>query len=269
MHSARSDVNRISILGSGWLGLPLAKYFLSLGFQVNASTTSVERKQQLSLLAIEPFVFSLNQLAPTALTFLRAPILIINIPYKNVDDFKQLIKLIEQSQVKYVVFVSSTSVYKNTNTTVTEADTDALTESPLLTIENCFRFNRHFKTTVVRMGGLIGGDRHPGRFFKNKNPVRYHNAFVNLIHQDDCVKIISQIISQGVWGEVFNCCADTHPSKREFYSQAALKLGLPEPNFEVSDENCFKIISNQKLKKMLNYTFIHPDLMQTINVDDT
>jgi hypothetical protein len=65
-----------------------------------------------------------------------------------------------------------------------------------------------------------------------------------------------------VWGEVFNCCADTHPTKREFYTQAAESIGAPVPQFADSGDRSFKIISNEKVKRFLNYEFLHPDLMK-------
>ena len=74
--------------------------------------------------------------------------------------------------------------------------------------------------------------------------------------------IIDQIIEQSVWGDVFNCCADTHPTKREFYTQAAKNIGAAVPNFEESPVAQYKIISNQKVKRLLNYEFNYPDLMK-------
>ena len=87
-------------------------------------------------------------------------------------------------------------------------------------------------------------------------------ARVNLIHRDDCIAIIVQIILQDIWGGDFNACADTHPTKTEFYTQAAVTTGYPVPTFEHSTSPSFKIISNRKLKNLLHYEFIHPDLMK-------
>jgi nucleoside-diphosphate-sugar epimerase len=109
---------------------------------------------------------------------------------------------------------------------------------------------------------LIGYTRHPGNFFKKGKVVADPDARVNLIHRDDCIQIISQIIEQEAWGEIFNCCADTHPTKREFYTQAAESIGKPAPEFSNSDNKSFKIISNQKVKSFLDYQFLHPDVMK-------
>lgn len=132
----------------------------------------------------------------------------------------------------------------------------------MLTIENLFRNNAKIKTTIVRFGGLIGYSRNPGRFFMNGRLVSDPDSNVNLIHRDDCIEIISQIVAQEVWGETFNCCADTHPTKREFYTHAAQSQGFPVPVFATSGATSFKIISNQKVKQVLKYTFLHPDLMK-------
>ncbi|HEY5715736.1 MAG TPA: dTDP-glucose 4,6-dehydratase, partial [Psychromonas sp.] len=133
---------------------------------------------------------------------------------------------------------------------------------PLLEIEALFQQNKHFKSTILRFSGLIGGKRHPGRFFATGKPIRLANAGVNLIHLEDCLAIIAIIIKQHIFPGLFNACADTHPSKADFYTANALALGLDKPNLSEENKQSNKIVSNEKLKKRLNYQFIHADLMQ-------
>lgn len=231
-----------------------------MGHHVKASTTSESRLSELSSLKVEPFLVDIGKLSSNLRAFLQANVLIINIPSKNVDSFSRLIKEIEESEIENILFVSSTSVYQDKNKTIFESDEEESTTSPLFIIENLFRNSTKFKTTIVRFGGLIGYGRHPGKFFSKGRIVQNPDSHVNLIHRDDCIEIISRIIEKEVWGEVFNCCADTHPTKREFYTQAAKSIGLPAPDFENSGANSFKIISNEKVKRILNYEFLHPDL---------
>ena len=193
--------------------------------------------------------------------FLQSQTLIINIPSKNIDGYRKLVESIADSEIKNVLFVSSTSVYENNNTTISESDGCELAQSPLLAIENMIRGCSNIKSTIIRFGGLVGYSRNPGKFFKKGRVVQNPESNVNLIHRDDCIGIISQIIQQQVWGEVFNCCADTHPTKREFYSNAAKSSGMQIPEFAESGDQSFKIISNQKVKQILNYEFLHPNLM--------
>ena len=232
------------------------------GHHVKASTTSKSRLSELASIKVDPFIIDIGRLPINFQTFLQTDILIINIPSKDLDAFSNLAKEIEKSELKKVLFVSSTSVYENKNRIISESDGEESTLSPLLTIENILKNIGKNKTTVVRFGGLIGYSRNPGKFFNKGKLVHNPDSNVNLIHRDDCIEIISQIVEQNVWGEVFNCCADTHPTKREFYTHAAQSVGYPAPEFTDSSAHSFKIISNQKVKQVLNFTFTHSDLMK-------
>lgn len=258
----------IGILGSGWLGLPLVKHFLSMGHKVHASIRSENRVKDIECIGACPFIVDIDHLGSDIKLFLKADILIINIPSKNVEGFCNLIEKIKTSKIKNVLFVSSTSVYENANTTIMESDTEYYSKSPLLEIERQFEKCKEFKTTIIRFGGLIGYTRHPGRFFSSGRVVSDPESPVNLIHRDDCIGIIDQIVEQNFFGDVFNCCADTHPTKREFYTKAAELINNAIPKFDDSDSVLFKIISNQKVKQLLNYKFKHPDLMK-INIQES
>ncbi|TCS43702.1 SDR family oxidoreductase [Reinekea marinisedimentorum] len=254
----------ISILGSGWLGMPLAQHFLKQGFQVNLSTRTADRIPELDESGAKPFLIDIDALSSNLQSFLNASILIINITSKNIDGFKQLAAAIEASPVKHVLFVSSTSVYQNVPQVVSEADIELQSQSPLLDIEKILADVPGCSATLLRFSGLIGDGRHPGRFFRNGKVVQNPDAPVNLIHQQDCLGIIDQIIQQNCWGEVLNGCADTHPSKREFYSAAAEKLGRPAPEFSELAGQGGKIVSNEKVKKRLNYAFSYADVYDAI-----
>jgi nucleoside-diphosphate-sugar epimerase len=238
------------------------------GHHVKASTTSKSRLPKLTSIKVEPFIFDIEMFPSDIQTFLQANVLIINIPSKNISGFRNLTTEIEKSEIEKVIFVSSTSVYEDKNKIISESDGEESALSPLLTIENLLRNSEKFKTTIIRFGGLIGYSRNPGKFFSKGRLIQNPDSNVNLIHRDDCIEIISQIVEKEVWGEVFNCCADTHPTKREFYTQAAESIGEFAPEFANSGTKSFKIISNQKVKQFLNYEFSHPDLMK-IKFDKT
>jgi len=255
-----SQIKRISILGSGWLGLPLGECFIAQGYQVKLSTRSATRLPELQGVNAEVHSVDIDHLSASN-DFLQSECLIINITSKNLAGFVQLIEKIEQSPVKQVLFVSSTSVYKNVQKVVTEDEGAESQESALLQIEQLFMANTHFVSSIVRLSGLIGGSRHPGNFFRQGKVVAQPEAPVNLIHRDDCLGIILAIIEQAAWGEVFNGCADSHPSKREFYTHARKLLDLPAPEFSTNSEKTYKIVSNEKVKQRLNYRFIYADLM--------
>lgn len=269
-------MKQISILGCGWLGLPLAKSLIKDGFSVNGSTTSLEKMDVLKNAGIAPFQITIleDTIDGEINPFLEnSSLLIIDIPPKlrgNSNDtstalsktfvgkIQALLSSIEQSTVKKVLFVSSTSVYADDNSEVTETtQPQPETESgkQLLEAEFLLMNNPHFQTTVLRFGGLIGDDRHPIRFLSGKKNIENPNAPINLIHQKDCIGIIQSIIENDVWNEVFNAVAPYHPSRKEYYTQKAVALNLPLPEFDESKPSVGKIISSEKLINQLDYNF--------------
>ena len=115
-----------------------------------------------------------------------------------------------------------------------------------------------FQTTVIRFGGLFGGERNPGGFFKSKRLLQNPDSPVNLIHLDDCLSLMHEVLKQNVWGEVFNGVTDTHPTKREFYSLAAQVAGFAVPEFESgNDSTNYKIVSNVITSYSIHYTKLY------------
>lgn len=246
-----------SILGCGWLGLPLAKLFIDGGITVKGSTTSEEKLVLLKEKGITPYLINIDEQGAFQ-DFLDADVLLIMITSKQLEAYENLIDEIEKSVVKKVVFISSTSVYPRNNKDYTEEDETI--DSLLSNVENLFRVNSHFKTTIIRFAGLFGGKRQPGNWFKDKK-IPQPNGFVNMIHREDCMAIISKIIKDDVFGETFNACANHHPTRKDFYINAKQSLGKPTPVFDDSQPLQYKTINPTKLMKRLNYKFLHPDLL--------
>ena len=267
-------MTKISILGCGWLGFPLAKVLLENGFTVNGSTTSTEKISTLKNAGISPFLIELGEgsINGNVSEFLdESQVLIIDIPPKlrgtSTENFvakiKNLIPFIEKSGIKKVLFVSSTSVYSDENKLVTEetiANPDTESGKQLIACEQLLQSNSQFETTVVRFGGLIGEDRNPIRFLAGRNNIENPNAPINLIHQEDCIGIILKIITSNCWGETFNAVAPFHPSREAYYTQKAKEYDLELPIFATSKPSIGKTILSDKLEKVLNYQFIKDSL---------
>lgn len=265
---------KISVLGCGWLGLPLAAKFLAAGYEVKGSTTTPDKFELLALKGIKPFLINLNKTETlTHLScFLQTDYLVIAFPpgirAGNGDQYLQQIKILVQAlrlaPVPNLLFISSTSVYPEHNKVVTESENleTLVPDTPLLQAENMLQEIKNIKTTILRLGGLVGGSRHPGRFLAGKKDLSNPLSPVNLIHLDDCIALITAIIESNRWGEIYNGCADEHPGRQKFYTAAAQKLNLPLPQFTPpTPADNFKIVSNQKIKNDLGYRFMHPDPM--------
>ena len=255
----------ISILGCGWLGLPLAIRLIAGGWHVKGSTTTETKLPLLRSNQIDPY---LVQLGNDALgnDFFYNTILLINVPPSlrkqsaeaYLNQMQALVNRVEHSPVKQVIFISATSLYPDTNTGIIQTNM-VDEESPLYQSERFFTGNTHFTTTVIRFAGLIGPERNPSRFFSGKTGIPNGQAPVNLIHLEDCIGIIQTVLHQQKFGGIYHAAAPTHPSRMEFYTEASRVVGLPLPGF-VDELKEWKIIDPAKLISELNYQFVHPDL---------
>jgi nucleoside-diphosphate-sugar epimerase len=269
-------MNTISIIGCGWLGLPLAGHLMRAGYHIKGSTTSRQKLTLLEEAGIEPYLLKLDpglKCSPSAATLLESDVLVINIPpgrsRNDVVSFHKLqisnlLTAVAASTVGFVVFVSSTSVYPDINREVQEEDARAESGSgkALLEAEKMLFIRPEFSTTVVRLAGLYGYGRHPVNTLAGKTNIGNARAPVNLVHRDDCIRVISTIIRKNVRGEVFNVCSDMHPTRKDLYTEIAVRRGLTPPRFSENGKAGFKIVSNSKLKAHTNYEFIYPDPME-------
>ena len=265
-------MTQISILGCGWLGLPLAKSLSEKGFKINGSSTSESKIAILQNFGIVPYLISITEekIHGNITGFLAgSKILIIDIPPKIrgengdfISKVKSFIPIIEAAGIKKVLFVSSTSVYGDRGETITEQTIpNPQTESgkQIFEAEKLLAENQKFETTIIRFAGLVGEDRHPVFHLSGKSNLENPLAPVNLIHQKDCIGLIEAIIDKDIWGEVVNGVTPYHPSMKDYYTQKAIDLGLPIPEFQ-NDGAKGKIISSHKAQSILEYSF-RPELL--------
>lgn len=263
--------NKISILGLGWLGEPLAHSLRNDKFAVKGSTGSVERWEELNT---NPFYVGRIKIEADKIIgdwdslVKSADVLVVNFPPKRIENIEtvypqQIAQIIAHTpNDKKLIFISSTAVYGNTNTTVTELDSlppEKKSGRALLKAEELLKSHFNNNVTILRFAGLIGPKRHPGKFLNDKRILKNPNVPVNLIHQEDCIGLIKTIIKQDCFGETINGCSDKHPLRKNYYSRAAKALHLHPPTFEDELVSSYKIIDNSKSKTLLKYQYQYPN----------
>ncbi|ACF14677.1 NAD-dependent epimerase/dehydratase [Chloroherpeton thalassium ATCC 35110] len=274
---------KVSILGCGWLGQALAATLIDAGVQVRGSARTCEQARRLTALGIQGFALVL---APDLQgehidEFFESDTLIISLsPQRNREDteavflsqISALSEAVRRSAVREAVFISSTSVYPARRQALTEADAanpDSPSGKALLAAENLLLAQTAFQTAVVRFGGLIGYDRHPLRSLRADGFRRDPNLPLNVIHRDDAVRVILEILRQGKWGEALNACCPVHPLRRDYYTKAFRLSGKPEPDFpdfpNERETAVPKIVSSRKLISSLNFKFKYPDPMALLD----
>ena len=267
----------IAILGLGWLGLPVALQLQKKGYSISGSSSALDNLKSLrkygfqtSRIKIEP-----DKIIGDWDAFIHeASTLIINFPPKRIDNIETIHPLQIEQIIKHtpkatkVIFVSSTSVYQNTNELIDETVTclpEKASGISLIKAEKILKQHFGKKLTILRLAGLIGPKRHPGMFLANKKQLKNPNVPVNLIHLKDSIGLIEAILEQDCFGEIINGCADIHPKRKEYYKKAAIQLNMPAPIFGEDTAQDFKIVDNSKSKSILNfnYQYANPELIFT------
>lgn len=260
----------VSILGTGWLGGALFKTLVSnTTFTVYGSSRKAAIRaalqsycqEQHQLFAIDAPNFSERDAA-----FFSADTLIVTIPpgrrqENGVEQYPATINAIirqaEANGIKHLIYTSSTGVYGNSLGIVNEdTPTAPATNSAkaVVAAEKCFLAST-IPSSILRLAGLYGPDRHPGRWFANKTAIPNSDAPVNLIHRADVVAAILRVIENPpttAKNQLFNVCAASHPSRADFYSNAVLALGRQVPEMQAGGATNKQIDSN-KLRKTLHW----------------
>ena len=261
----------ISILGCGWLGLPLGEQLVLAGYSVRGSTTSAAKLPVLQQKGIDAYELRLNPAPDGNLTaLLEADTLLIDVPPKAGkmgDDFHPqqiqfLVSALRNSSVKHVIYVSSTSVYPETNSILQESDVTTLAQTNAPALFRAEKLVQELEAdrtvTILRCGGLMGYDRIPGKYVAGR-PIDSGNVPVNYLHRDDAIGILTNLIERPLAG-VFNAVSPEHPTRESIYRKSCADFGYALPSFTDPPEPVsYKTISPEKLIQATGYQFIYPN----------
>ncbi len=169
-------------------------------------------------------------------------------------------KAIEASGVKKVIFVSTISVYKETESfTIYSEDTQPNATSAsggqIISAERILLKNVFFDTTIIRFGGLLGAGRNPVKYLAGRSSLANPLGPVNLIHLKDCLQVIKKVLENDIFGEVYNAVYPFHPPREQYYTRKAREAGLEIPEFDHSGPSKGKVISASKAMRELGMEF--------------
>lgn len=268
---------KISVLGCGWLGFPLAQRLYSLGYHLKGSTTTEQKVTLLNQNKIEGYLIKIpdNLDDPDNQSFWETDSLFLNIPpglrgknkqnWNYPDIIQKILDKSVTSGISWIIFTSSTSVYGDFGGVVTEEDASLECASDpsgkaILEAETIIQGNG-IDYTILRLGGLYGYGRHPINYLSGKKGLDGANKPVNLIHQTDSINIITEVINQQKRDQIYNLVSDGHPPRKAFYQSAAEHFNLTKPQFKTDQQTNYKVVSNEKIKKDLQYHFSYPNPM--------
>ena len=281
----------VGIIGCGWLGKALAASLLDKNISVLGTSGKLENVEQLNQQSINAQQLMLPadelQLIRHDVFTKQNLVIAITPQFKKgrTDYADKIIQLVNAAQqrglVQRIILLSSTAVYNDLEGSVDEESSLNLTTEKVQILNNAEQAVLNFsgqgvkqgakqrakQGTVIRLSGLVGPERHPGKFLLANKTLSNSSAPVNLIHQQDAVGIIESLLLAESSQGIFNGVSDTHVSKQHYYQVAAKALKLDPPSFVQKNINeTTKVVSGEKAKKALNYTFVYPDLLAWLSL---
>lgn len=268
-------MKKVAIVGLGWLGMPLGLSLSARGWQVTGSKTTLDGVEAARMCGIDGYQL---ELTPELVcesddldALLNADALVITLPARRTgegdDYYRQAVQEIVDSalahQIPRIIFTSSTSVYGDEEGTVKESSPlNPVTASGrvLKELEQWLHDLPGTSVDILRLAGLVGPERHPGRFLAGKADVANGGHGVNLVHLEDVISAITLLLQAPKGGHIYNLCAPGHPSREEFYSQMARQLGLAVPGFRPQQASGRgKLVDGSRICNELGFEYQYPN----------
>ena len=193
--------------------------------------------------------------------------------------YNEYYDLILKSNIKSIIYISSTGVYGNHNGAWVFEDSALNAKSKFdkfrIKSEKQWKVyckNNNLNLNVVRVSGIYGPERITKLNKRNLEVIIKKNHYFSRIHILDAARLISKIVLRNHYNETWNL-ADDSPSSREAFLLEAIKIkkikNFSTTSFEeykkfLSDRSKKfwynnKRVSNNKVKKYFEYKFIFPN----------
>ncbi len=245
----------VSILGCGWLGFSLATHLKIKNYKINASTTSLDKYELFIEKGFNAFLIHTLEKQNLA-SFLQCDVLIISIPTSKLPlEFLKFLLSFNLSKLSKVILVSTTSIYPNENKTFDEEFS--------LSLKNCGNINA-FKIeeflskklsnlSILRCAGIMGYERNPIKYFHNK-VLKDKNKKVNFVHKDDVISALELFINNDIF-DIFNLCANLHPTKEELYKSLERNTAYFIKEYQDNNDLNNRVIKADKITKKPHFFY--------------
>ncbi|WP_182057051.1 SDR family oxidoreductase [Pantoea sp. ME81] len=271
-------MKKVAIVGLGWLGMPLAMALTARGWQVTGSKTSPDGVDAARRCGIEAFQLVLTPEieceADELATLMAVEALVVTLPASRTvqggEDYMQAVQNVVDTalahKVPRIIFTSSSSVYGTGSGVMKESSAlqpESVAGKTLVELENWLHDLPGTSVDIVRLAGLVGPNRHPGRFLAGKTGLENGGHAVNLVHLDDVVDAIVLLLQTPKGGRVYNLCASKHPARDDFYPFVSKQLGLVAPTFAAEPvRSAGKVVDGSKICNELGFEYSYDDPMK-------
>lgn len=251
----------ICIIGLGWLGIPLAEKLKEDGHTINGSTKKKTKKKAIIKREINAFILDvsksifINQQQTSTID-----VVVITIPPLKKENQNyygdKLIEIVDQfPETSKFIFTSSTSVYENISGEYNEDSKKLIQSSPIFIAEKKLSGLLNSRLTILRLGGLVGLNRHPINILQGKKNIKNPKGLINLVHIIDVINAIKVIIKKSHFGYTYNLVNPYNPERKIYYDKMIEKYNLLPVSFESSSKIIHRKINASKICKELDFSF--------------
>ena len=251
-----------TIIGCGWLGVTLAEELIRNGKTVFGSTTTEAKLPMLNEMGINAFVLRENATVPVKIVE-STDIVVLSVPPIKKEEpsayGNYLCSITDQFKPETrFIFLGSTGIYPQKTGVYTEDYVSKSDEKSTVLYQAEEQLKRHLgsRLTRLRLGGLIGNNRHPVHSLSGKVNVKNPKGVINFVDKRDVIQVVLKVSETDTFGQVFNVVYPLHPTREKYYAELADKLGIPTPNFD-SAPSIIREISSTKLMTSLGFIFEH------------
>ena len=282
------DIN-IFCFGFGQVAKNFIKKLNIEQYNINLSATSRSKssKKIFNDVNYNSYLFNSDEFDQKLVVKLKeADHILVSIPPENQEDLvvKNFSKFIENSKVKWITYLSATSIYGdhkgewvNENSKTNPISTNGIAR---LKAENAWvslEKNNKIPVQIFRLSGIYSNEKNILIRLKSGDVklINKKNHYFSRIHVDDISNILFKSLSKFKSGEIYNL-SDDKPSTSEDVTLFGAKM-LNIENIEkievdqIKSEmlknfyNESKKVSNKKMKSYFNYNLKFPSYIEGLN----
>lgn len=239
----------ILLCGCGWLGQQLIQPLTQANYTLSATRRSASETDKLIEKGLIAAPFELGHPFPDYLLIepLKTTAIVMLPPGRrnlNCDNWltnmKQLCNTLLKGSVSHLIFISTTSVYGEHATVITEqSPLNPQTASAKAHVELEKYLFDISKTgcSVLRLAGLVGPNRHPITSLSGRQ-LSEPSKVVNLVHSVDVIEALLRLIELGPQPLPMHVCSIEHPQRKAYYDTCAERYELPKANFIADSDGC-------------------------------
>ena len=279
----------IFCFGFGQVAKNLIKRLISENYNIDLSTTSRSEtnKKRFKQIDYISFKFNGDSFDPEINEKIKkSDYILISIPPRDGTDlvFKNFSTIIENSKVKWITYLSATSVYGDHKGNWVNENSETKSSTPngldRLIAEKLWmtsHLNKNLPLQIFRLSGIYSNENNILVKLKSGNVkiVNKKNHFFSRVHVEDIANILFQSLSRFKPGEIYNISDDKPAPLKDIILYGVKILSIKKPRtIETRDieskmlKNFYKDskkVSNKKMKDFFNYSFKYPSYIEGLN----